>query len=188
MVEIITVLPIWQSIRFLGIAAYILLFFGVSLGILYSFPGWKGKVKAKLYKLHSYATITGTFCAILHAMLLIVDTYMPFSWKEILLPFAAQNDPLWNGLGSLALYGTLVIILTTDLRAKLNQTLWRLIHIGSYPTLVMAMIHGIEMGTDSHTPLMYLLYVSTFGILLLLVVIRMFVGRKKTDAYSANRG
>ncbi|MET3292912.1 UNVERIFIED_CONTAM: sulfoxide reductase heme-binding subunit YedZ [Brevibacillus sp. OAP136] len=188
MVEIITNLPVWQSIRILGITAYILLFFGVSLGMLYSMPIWKGKAKATLYKVHSYATITGTFSAILHAMLLIVDTYMPFSWKEVLVPFAAENDPLWNGLGSLALYGTLVIILTTDLRTKLNKTLWRIIHIGSYPTFVMAMIHGIEVGSDSQSPLMYLLYVSTFGILLVLLIVRMVIGRKKAGAYLADRG
>ncbi|MGE5702589.1 MAG: ferric reductase-like transmembrane domain-containing protein [Clostridia bacterium] len=187
MVGFITSLPTWETIRFLGITAYVLLFLGVSLGMLYSMPFWKGKAKATLYKVHSYTTITGTFCAILHAMTLIVDTYMPFSWTDILVPFSAENDPIWNGLGSLALYSTLLLILTTDLRTKLNKNVWRFLHLCSYPTFVIAMIHGIEIGTDTQSPLMYLLYISTFGILVVLLAIRIVIGRKTTGAYLANR-
>jgi hypothetical protein len=121
MVELISTWPIWQTIRVLGMVSYLLLFTGICLGILYSMPFWKGKTKAALYKYHSSATVAGVFCGIFHAMLLVIDLHMPFSWKEILIPFASRNEPLWNGLGTLALYGMLIITFTTDIRTKLKK-------------------------------------------------------------------
>lgn len=188
MAEFLTRLPIWESIRLLGLLSYFLLFASISIGILYSMPFWKGRSKATLYKVHSTLTISSTFCGLLHASLLIVDTYMPFDWGEVLIPFASQHEPFFNGLGTIALYGTLLIIFTTDIRNKLNKTLWRLIHICSYPTFLAALAHGLGVGTDTKNLLVYLMYIITFGIIMLLLIIRIFIGRKRDVAYLANRG
>ncbi|NGQ95912.1 ferric reductase [Brevibacillus sp. SYP-B805] len=188
MVAFLTSLPTWELIRFLGLLAYLLLFAGVSLGMLYSMPVWKGKGKAALYKCHSTVTVAGTFCGILHAMILVIDTYMPFSWLEILIPFRAAYKPLWNGIGTLAAYGTLILILTTDLRNRMPHKLWRMIHIGSYPVFLAALIHGLGVGSDTKHPAVYLMYVLSFGIMVLLLIVRLFFGRKRDRAYLAHRG
>ncbi len=188
MATFITHLPTWEIIRILGITSYLLLFVGVSLGILYGMPLWKGKQKAQVYKIHSLATIGGTFGGVLHAIFLTIDTYAPFSWKEILIPFTAEDQPFWNGLGTIALYGVLIIILSTDLRNKLKKKLWFAIHLCSYPMFVIALIHGLGSGTDTKLLPVYLMYTVTCGIVLLLVIIRSFVGKKISNTSLADRG
>lgn len=187
MIDFITSLPAWEMIRTLGIASYLLLFAGVGLGILYSMPIWKGKQKAAVYKYHSFLTVTATLCGILHAMLLTIDTYMPFSWKDILVPFGSEHDPIWNGLGTLALFGTLFLIFTTDIRNKLKRTLWLAIHMGAYPTFLLAMVHGLMAGSDTKNITIFSMYVATFGILMILLMIRFFMGRKRNVAHIAAR-
>ncbi|WP_019121237.1 ferric reductase-like transmembrane domain-containing protein [Brevibacillus massiliensis] len=188
MVELISTWPIWQTIRVLGMVSYLLLFTGICLGILYSMPFWKGKTKAALYKYHSSATVAGVFCGIFHAMLLVIDLHMPFSWKEILIPFASRNEPLWNGLGTLALYGMLIITFTTDIRTKLKKNVWRAIHFCSYPAFIAALAHGMGAGTDTKRFPIYLMYICTSGIIVLLSVIRICFRRKQNIAHLANRG
>ncbi|MED1953078.1 ferric reductase-like transmembrane domain-containing protein [Brevibacillus centrosporus] len=187
MTEWILQLPTWEMIRFFGLLSYYLLFAGVVLGISYSFPGWTPKTKGKLYRLHGAASVSGMFIGVLHAMLLVIDTYMPFSWYEILLPFAASHSPVVNGLGTLAAYGMAIIILTTDLRNKLHRKVWRVIHFASYPTFVLALAHGIGGGTDTKVGWIFLSYVVTFAVVSILLIARAFLGGKRSLAHSAGR-
>ncbi len=186
--EFLLHLPMWEMIRVLGILSYLLLFGGVSLGICYSMPGWPGKTKSKLYKAHSFATISGMFVGIFHAMLLIVDTYMPFTWPELLVPFSAAKDPFWNGLGSIAVYGMILIILSTDLKQKLKKHVWRAVHLGSYPTFLAALAHGIGVGSDTQNGWVFLMYVTTFVIVCVLLMIRAWMGGKERLAHPDSRG
>ncbi|MFD2369533.1 ferric reductase [Brevibacillus sp. GCM10020057] len=188
MTEWLLRLPAWEMIRGFGLLSYFMLFAGVSLGILYSMPGWSPRTKGRLYKLHAAATTAGMFIGIFHAMLLVIDTYMPFSWSELLLPFTASHDPLLNGLGTVVVYGMIVIILTTDLRNKVSRRAWRAIHIGAYPAFVLALIHGAVIGTDTKEGWIFLMYVCTFTIVTILLIVRAFQGGKRHLAHSAGRG
>ncbi|REE68011.1 ferric reductase like protein [Paenibacillus taihuensis] len=188
--DFIVNLPTWPIIRSLGIASYVMLALGICLGILYSFPQWSRESKADIYKLHSFLTIGGTAVGLMHGVFTVIDTYMPFSWRELLVPFAAQNHPVLNGLGILAAYGMLIVILTTDLRNKLKKKLWFLIHLSSYPIFVMAFIHGYFLGTDTSMPAVRLLYLVTAAAVILLTVARAFVRRtapKKGNVPAASR-
>ncbi|GED72721.1 hypothetical protein BRE01_64230 [Brevibacillus reuszeri] len=187
MTEWILQMPTWELIRFFGLLSYFMLFTGVSLGICYSMPGWTPKTKGKLYKLHSTASVSGMFLGIFHAMLLVIDTFMPFYWTELLLPFSAEHSSLMNGLGTITAYGMIAIILTTDLRHKLNKKAWRAIHLCSYPTFVMALIHGMGVGSDTNVGWVFLSYVLTFAIVTMLLIIRAFLGGKRGLAHSAGR-
>jgi sulfoxide reductase heme-binding subunit YedZ len=177
--QFIVDLPLWAMIRYSGLLAYLLLFIGMALGILYSFPQWTSSVKMKVMKGHTLANNTGTLLALFHAVLLIIDTYMPFSWREILVPFAAEKSPVANGLGTLAVYGLLILLLTTDLRNKLKRKLWRMIHLLSYPIFIMALLHGFFVGSDSGNGLVRNMYMMTSLVLLLLTVARFLVPSRK---------
>ncbi|SEO51101.1 ferric reductase-like transmembrane domain-containing protein [Paenibacillus sp. OV219] len=190
MISYIVDLPTWPIIRTLGIASYVMLTLGICLGILYSFPQWSRESKADIYKLHSFLTISGTVVGLLHGVFTVIDTYMPFSWRELLVPFTARNHPVLNGLGILAAYGMLIVILTTDLRNKLKKKLWFLIHLSSYPIFVMAFIHGYFLGTDTQLPVIRLGYIVTAATVLLLTIARAFIRRfspKKSKAQTASR-
>ncbi|OPH46816.1 hypothetical protein BC351_12815 [Paenibacillus ferrarius] len=179
MIQILVDLPSWSLIRLFGILAYLSLFIGMALGISYSFPYWKGQRKAQLLRWHTSANYTGTCLALLHAVLLIIDAFMPFEWKEILIPFAASNSAGLNGIGTIAMYGLLLLILTTDLRHKLKRKLWLAFHFLSYPIFILALLHGLLIGTDSSNIWIKMMYLSTFLLLAGLTVARVLMGSRK---------
>ncbi|WP_248928121.1 ferric reductase-like transmembrane domain-containing protein [Paenibacillus hamazuiensis] len=172
MIQWIVHLPLWQIIRSLGIVSYVLLAAGICLGILYSFPVWQGRTKAQLFKLHTFFTVAGTGIGLLHGMVTVIDTYMPFSWSEVLIPFAAKHDPVLTGLGTLAGYGLLVLIFTSDIRHKLKKPLWYAIHLLSYPILAISFIHGYFEGTDTASLGIRWMYVLSMGAVVLLTILR----------------
>lgn len=158
--------PTWPMTRIFGILAYLLLFGGMALGMLYGYPFAKGPLKAKLYRWHTRLTGGGVIISLLHAVILMIDTYSPFTAVEILVPFMARSHPFWYGLGTLALYGMLALMLSSDMRPKLKRPLWIAIHMLSYPIYLIAMLHGIKAGTDTSHPLVQAMYIGTFIITL----------------------
>ncbi|MGP7816570.1 hypothetical protein [Niallia sp. 01092] len=103
--------PTWLITRTLGITAYLLLFFGICLGIFYGMPIWKGKQKQRshIMSLHFFANTCGVFIGALHPMLLVIDAYVTFSWTQLLIPFTAPKEPFLYGLGTITLYGLLFV-------------------------------------------------------------------------------
>ncbi|SDN21709.1 Ferric reductase like transmembrane component [Paenibacillus sp. yr247] len=178
MIQFLVDLPSWTLIRLFGILSYLSLFVGMALGITYSFPTWKGQMKAQLLRWHTTANQLGTCLALLHTVLLVIDTFMPFEWKEILIPFTAKQSAGLNGIGTIALYGLLLLIFTTDIRHKLKRKLWFALHLLSYPIFILSLVHGLYIGTDSSNLFIKAMYVST-GILLVGLTAVRFVFRPR---------
>lgn len=116
----------------------------------------------------------GMILALLHAAVLLMDTYSPFTWIELLIPFTAHEHPFWYGLGTLSMYGMLALMLSSDMRPKIKRPLWLAIHMLSYPVYLIAMLHGIKAGTDSEHPLIAAMYILTLLITLGLACGRMY--------------
>ncbi|MCA0756160.1 ferric reductase [Paenibacillus sp. N4] len=161
-------LPTWQLARIFGIASYLLLFGGMALGMLYGYPFVKGAMKATVYKFHLRLTNGGTVLALAHAAILLIDTYTPFTWQEVLIPFTSENHPFLFGIGTLSLYGMLLLLFTSDFRQLLSRKLWLSIHLLSYPIFLLALVHGFFGGTDSGLPAIKYMYGATLAVTLLL--------------------
>lgn len=173
MIQFIMNLPLWQLIRSLGMVSYILLTAGIALGIIYSFPHWSANTKSDLYEMHTFITNTAMILGLLHGIITVIDPYMPFSWGEVLIPFTAKNAPILNGLGTLAAFGLIIVIFTSDIRHKISKKAWHLFHLFSYPVFVMTFIHGYFLGTDTdHFRWMYLF---SLILIMLLTTIRIMV-------------
>lgn len=165
-------LPTWHLIRSLGIVSYLMLGIGIGLGILYSWPNQNPKNKLMRYRLHTFFTIGGTAIGLLHGVITVIDAYMPFAWSEVLIPFTSKHEPVLNGLGTLAVYGLLVLIFTSDIRNKLGKKLWFAIHLLSYPIFAMAFVHGYFVGTDTANPLLKWTYFASLIVVLGLTLAR----------------
>ncbi len=183
-------LPSWHLIRTLGFVSYLMIGIGICLGILYSWPNQQAKSKLLRYKLHTAFTIGGTAIGLLHGAITVIDTYMPFAWSDVYIPFASGHEPLLNGLGTLAAYGLLVLILTSDLRNKMKKKLWFAIHLLSYPIFAMAFVHGYFIGTDTSNPLLKWTYfaslLAVLGLTLARGMVRNARGRKTASAESTS--
>ncbi len=66
-----------------------------------------------------------------------------------MVPWGGLYQPVWLGLGALALDLLVAITVTSLLRTRLPHAAWRLVHWASYLAWGIAVVHGIGIGTDS---------------------------------------
>lgn len=171
--DFILSLPTWHLTRTFGLISYFLLFLGIILGIVYSLPTVKAEFKKAAYKGHRLFTVIAFIIGLLHGFLLVVDSYMPFGWTELLIPFTATFRPLWTGLGTITLFGMLILLFTSDFRNKIRRSVWYLIHLLSYPLYWLAFFHGFALGTDMKKPIIVLFYLLSAVIVAVLTSVRL---------------
>ena len=76
----------------------------------------------------------------------IIDGYVPLQWVDAVVPFVSDYHPVWLGLGAIAFDLLIAVIVTSLLRARLSQRVWRTVHVASYALWPIAMIHGLGIG------------------------------------------
>jgi DMSO/TMAO reductase YedYZ heme-binding membrane subunit len=140
----------------IGLIATAVLTFNILLGMMLSTayrrsPLWK-KLPATLKNisidsLHNWTAYVALALAAAHPLLLLPDTASKFKWKDILFPVDAPHQALWVVLGSLALYALIVVIITTQkvVKSRMGFRAWKNIHLISYGTALLFVIHGIVM-------------------------------------------
>jgi len=143
----------------LGLIATAVLSFNFLLGILLSTayrrsPLWKRMPapvrKLSLDDLHNWTAYVALALALAHPVVLLADKALRYRVLDIVLPVSARHQPLWTLLGTLALYALIVVIVTTQkaVKRKLGFRAWKNIHLISYGTAVLFVIHGIVMDPE----------------------------------------
>jgi sulfoxide reductase heme-binding subunit YedZ len=143
----------------LGLIATVVLSFNFLLGILLSTayrrsPAWKRMPalvrKISLDDLHNWTAYVALALALAHPIVLLADKTLRYRVSDIVLPVAAPHQPLWTLLGSLALYAVIVVIVTTQkvVKRRLGFRVWKNIHLISYGTALLFVLHGIVMDPE----------------------------------------
>ncbi|HEV3413298.1 MAG TPA: ferric reductase-like transmembrane domain-containing protein [Puia sp.] len=143
----------------LGLIATAVLSFNFLLGILLSTgyrrsPLWKRMPplvrKLSLDDLHNWTAYVALVLALAHPVVLLADKALRYRVTDIVLPVFAPHQPVWTLLGSLALYAVIVVILTTQkaVKRRLGFRAWKNIHLISYGTALLFVIHGIVMDPE----------------------------------------
>lgn len=140
----------------LGLVATVLLTINLLLGMLLSAaykkqPFWK-KIPARfkkisLFTLHNWTAYIALVCVLAHALLLLFDPATKFTTPNVFLPFTAPHQPVFVALGTVSLYAVIAVILTSQkkLRKKLSFRTWKNLHLVSYVTALLFIIHGIAL-------------------------------------------
>lgn len=173
------ILSVWVTTRAAGLTSYMLLFASVAAGLLQGGAWARGPVKAKLNMVHQWCGWFGLLFGMVHGLVLLFDRYVGYSLADLLIPFKASGDRLWMGLGILSLYLLLLLIISSDLMKKLGKKAWRFIHFLAMPTYLMALVHGVMLGTDSRQAPVIVLYAVTGVTVLILLVNRIAASRRK---------
>lgn len=175
----------WLIIRGSGIAAFALLSAATIWGLLVSTKLLAALVKAKpLTWFHESLGIGALLATLVHVGVLSVHEFLPFTWSEILIPGRASWKPMAVGLGILALYGLTVLSLSFYFRSWIGQKTWRLIHFGSFGVFLAALLHGIQAGTDTDSPMMLGLYAGSAIAVFVLAAQRLVPGEKSSGPTS----
>jgi branched-subunit amino acid transport protein len=94
-----------------------------------------------------------------HVLTLLVDFYMPFPLKEVLVPFASHytnNTPLFGrllgmwgvALGIFAMYGLALIVASSLGWIDSHKKAWRWLHYLSYFVMAATLLHALIVGHE----------------------------------------
>jgi methionine sulfoxide reductase heme-binding subunit len=157
-----------------GLVAYALVTAVVCLGlVLSSRPSWRRWPRFALEDVHRFAGILAGVFVALHVLTIAINSYVPFSVVQLLVPFTAGYRPFWTALGDVGFELLLAVALSTRWRRRLGHRAWRRLHYLAFPAWAAATFHGLGAGTDSTNGLVFLLYIGAMALVAALVAWRL---------------
>jgi DMSO/TMAO reductase YedYZ heme-binding membrane subunit len=170
----------WFLARASGIVAWALLTGSVVLGLVLSTralgrrpaPAWTADLHRGLGGMA--VVFTGV-----HLLGLAADTTVPFGVVELLVPFTSTWRPVAVAWGILALYLLLAVEVTSALRRRLSTTVWRAVHLASFPLYAVATAHLLTAGTDASSPWLLVIAWATMVVVASLTLVRLLVPRRR---------
>jgi sulfoxide reductase heme-binding subunit YedZ len=163
----------WIILRAAGIGAYLTLFLSVAFGLMAtSAPFDKRFAKQSAISIHQFLSTVGLVLLGVHIGGLLLDSYMHFDAKEILVPGASTYRPIAVAFGVIAMYAMVVVLVSSWMRRHYSAKLWRRLHLFAVPAFVLSMVHGVFAGADPSRRWMFLIYVTTACIVVFLLILR----------------
>lgn len=170
----------WQWSRILGVLSYVALWLSVMTGLSISSQSsgfWFERGTALSW--HQFFTWLGLTGALIHASVLLKDSFLSPTISQLIAPFTLQHEQLsvfawfWTGLGQVAWYVMILIAIGSLFKQKLAKTVWRYLHGLALLAYVGVVAHGLLMGTDSKQLWVQGIYLMTNTILMLVVMLRL---------------
>jgi methionine sulfoxide reductase heme-binding subunit len=144
---------LWYLGRGSGFVALILLTVVLVLGIhtrsrrtLPGLPRWA------VAAVHKNAGLLAVSFLVVHVATLTLDPFAQLRLVDLLIPGVGAQRPLWLGMGTLSLDLLLAVMVTSLLRERIGNRLWRAVHWLSYAAWPTAFLHTIGDGSDGRRP------------------------------------
>jgi DMSO/TMAO reductase YedYZ heme-binding membrane subunit len=152
----------WILIRATGLTAVVALSASMILGLMLSLRirsrRWPAVVTNDL---HRYVTGLALWITGAHLALLVLDSYVNITLRDLFVPFVAGTRTVTTGLGTIAFLTMTVMWFTSIYRDRIGQRTWRKLHYLTFLAYVMAMAHGIFGGTDTRQIWAWPLYAAS---------------------------
>jgi methionine sulfoxide reductase heme-binding subunit len=149
----------WYAARAAGIAAYLVLTFVVTFGLAMAGKARSSKwPKFVVEDVHRFGGLLVGFFVAIHVATIAIDSYLPFTLVQLLVPFTSAYRPLWTGLGIAAAELLVALAITNRYRRRIPYRYWRRMHYLNFAVWAGATVHGIGSGTDRSAPWLLLLY------------------------------
>ena len=143
---------LWYATRAAGLITLLALTASVVLGTLtagrFARRNWPRFV---VQGLHSNLALLALGFLTLHVGTTVIDTYTSIGLQSAFVPFSSGYKRWWLGLGAIAGDLMLVLALSSLIRQRIGQRLWRVIHWAGYLCWPVAVAHGLGAGTDHST-------------------------------------
>jgi sulfoxide reductase heme-binding subunit YedZ len=163
----------WIILRAAGIGAYMMLFGSVAWGLIATTSLFGKKVpRATATSVHQFLSMAALVLLGVHIGGLLLDRFLPFHPLDVLVPLHSTFRPVAVALGIAAMYGMVVVLVSSWTKKHVGNAWWRRLHVLAAPAFTMSMLHGIFAGTDTVHPWMLWIYASTGVTVLFLLVLR----------------
>lgn len=140
----------WYVARASGWVAWLLLVVSVGWGLLSVIRLSRRPGRARRWNV-IHRTV-GWWTAVLvglHLAMIAADDVVEFTLVEMTVPLASDWRPAAVAWGVIALWGVVIVLVTSVLRHRLPRPVWRATHLLSIVALAAASIHAVTAGTDA---------------------------------------
>src|SRR5437868_5038991 len=145
---------VWIVARATGIAAYIALCLAILSGIALRTSVLDFLAKNRVLRsLHDFMTWVWIPLGFAHVATLLLDKTAQIAPLDLVVPFQVSYAPVAIGLGTISLDLVVLITVTSWLRRRMDDRLWRWVHRTSYVAFVTLFLHALWSGTDFSAPL-----------------------------------
>lgn len=169
----------WYLARAGGLTAWWLVSLAVLWGLLLSTRVLGGRsAPSWLLDLHRLLGGLAVVFTGLHVAGLVLDEWVHFGWTDILVPMAASYRPGAVAWGVVALYLLAAIQITSLLKSRVPEALWRGVHRTAFAVFVLGTVHTFTAGTDSGGPLVRWSAAVITAAFVFLVTYRIAAGRR----------
>jgi hypothetical protein len=142
----------WILGRGLGLASFLSLTALTAFGLWLRHP-WKALVSTPSPRaaLLIHASLAGATVSLVvgHLTALALDRFAGVGWMGALVPFASHYRSTPVALGTLALFGMLLVGATASMAGRFLGRRWLPIHQASWLVFAMAWFHGVTAGSDT---------------------------------------
>ena len=150
----------WYVVRASGLVAFAVLTISMALGLLMSGGARSTRwPRFALEDVHGFAGVVGGGLIALHGRGL-VDSYLPFTLFQLVVPGTSPYRPLATAAGVVAAELLAAVAVTNRLRRQIPHRLWRRAHYLNFGVWLLALVHGLTAGADTGTAWAEVLYTS----------------------------
>ena len=140
----------WYVARAGGMLSFVLLTASVVLGLLLSNKAsLKRWPRFALEDVHRFVGLLAGGFILIHVGALLVDSYLPFSLANVLVPGTAPYRPLAVAAGVISAELLAALALANRYRKSLSYRFWRRTHYLNFAVWILAFVHGLTAGTDT---------------------------------------
>jgi sulfoxide reductase heme-binding subunit YedZ len=84
----------------------------------------------------------------IHIATAVVDSYAKVGIAQVFVPLPSAKYGLLLGLGALSLDLLIAVMVTSLIRHRLSQRIWKGVHWLAYASWPIALFHSVGIGTD----------------------------------------
>jgi sulfoxide reductase heme-binding subunit YedZ len=142
---------LWYLNRATGTVLLLVFTTVVLLGILSTYGNTgRGVPRFLTQALHRQLSLLGVALLLAHVVTAVLDTFVDIRWWQAVVPWwGSTYEPLWLGMGTLALDLMALLVVTSLARSRMGHRSWRAVHVLGYVAWAAAVAHGYFIGTDS---------------------------------------
>ena len=177
---------LWFATRGAGVVSLLLFTAVVVLGVLtvlrWQSAAWPRFLTVGLHR--NLALLSVVFLAI-HIVTAIIDPFTALGPVAAAIPFASSYRPFGVGLGVIAVDLLIAVVISSLLRDRIGRRTWRAIHWAAYASWPLALVHGVESGSDASAP--WLVGVELLSVLAVIAAVgwRIAAGRSNRSQLAA---
>lgn len=181
----------WFVSRASGIVAWALLALAVLWGLALSTRALGRRPAAPwLLDVHRFLGGLAVLFTIVHFSTLALDPWMTseygYSITQAFIPFASEWKPVPVAWGVVAFWLLLAVELTSLVRNRIPQDLWRWVHLSSYALYAMATIHLLTAGSERENAVLRWSVLVTVGAVVFFTIYRV-VGPGRAESVKQSR-